>query len=109
VSDARLAGMECHCPHCDRMVEAVPPLPRWRFLLIAYWVALLALVPLFGGIVGLSLVLAPAMLAMGLAIGTLSRMSTTYRCPVCKAEVHTPDHIKHTYHWHAPHLREHAW
>lgn len=91
------------------MVDPVPPLPRWKILMVIYWVALLALAPLFGGIVGLSLVLAPILLAMGLAIGTLARMASTWTCPNCKAALHTPEHIRRSLHLHSPHLREEAW
>jgi hypothetical protein len=77
--------------------------------MVAYWVALLALAPVFGGIVGLSLVLVPVLLSMSLSIGTLSRLAGTWSCPDCGTEVHTPEHIRHTFHARAPHIREQAW
>lgn len=91
------------------MVEPVPPPRKWRRILVAYCLVLLVLAPLFGGIVGLSLVLVPILLSMSLAIGTLARLASTWSCPDCTRELHTPEHVRHTYHLRAPHLRDQAW
>jgi hypothetical protein len=100
--------METRCNRCDKTIAPVAPAKRWTYLMVAYWGALFVLAPLFGGIVGLSLVLAPAFLAMGLAAGTLAQLASTWTCPECKHEVHAPEPVA-TPRRHVWDLRHLAW
>jgi hypothetical protein len=79
-----------HCNRCNTTAEPVAPPFRWKVLLILDWIAMLALTPLFGGLLGLNIVLVPLLVAMGGSIGTLTRLATTWTCVSCGAEVHTP-------------------
>lgn len=94
-----------HCAHCARDVVPEPPATRWKVLLGAYWLGFLALVPLFGGIVGLSIVLVPALLAMALGLGAAARMATSWTCPDCHRELHRPDDLHDAYRVHRERMK----
>ena len=82
--------MEVDCHHCNSTVEPVPPSRKWKFGIILASLSLLVLAPLFGGIVGLSLVLVPILLAIGMMVGPIARMATEWTCPNCGGEIHHP-------------------
>jgi hypothetical protein len=54
---------------------------------VALWIGMLAFGPLFGGIAGLSLVLGPLWVGMGMAIGVSARLASTWSCPKCAGEL----------------------
>ena len=66
--------MDCQCNRCHATVQGVPPSKRARRLIVLFGIALFVLAPLAGGIVGLSLIAVPGIIAMGLAIGPLAQL-----------------------------------
>jgi len=79
-----------HCNRCNTTADPVPPAFHWKALLVVYWISMVALTPLYCGLLGLNLIGVPLLFAMGGSIGTLSRLSTTWTCAKCGADVHTP-------------------
>jgi predicted RNA-binding Zn-ribbon protein involved in translation (DUF1610 family) len=80
--------MVCRCQQCHKSVEPMPPPRKWKVATALYWFGLLLVSPLYGGILGLSIVLLPAFCTMTWAIGAASRLATTWTCPSCGAEMH---------------------
>jgi hypothetical protein len=102
--------MEVVCHHCNSTVEPVPPSKKWKVAVVLAGVSLLVLAPLFGGIVGLSLVLVPILLAIGMMVGPIARMATEWKCPECDGEIHPPEPVREAHatrarrrFWHRPH------
>jgi hypothetical protein len=83
--------MEVVCHHCNSTVEPIPPSKKWKVAIVLSSLALLVLAPIFGGIVGLSIVLVPILLAIGMMVGPIARMATTWKCPECDGEIHAPE------------------
>lgn len=81
--------MRCTC--CQSDVEPVPPRTIGKILLVVSYVAALAIATVFSCLLGLNLVLAPAAIVIGMAVGTAARMASAWTCPSCKEEMFVPE------------------
>jgi hypothetical protein len=63
----------------------------WKVAVVVFWVTSMVVAIGFGSIVGLSLLLAPAAIAVGMAIGTAARRLSSWTCPRCGAELLEPE------------------
>lgn len=80
--------MSCHA--CKRSVIPEPPHSTRKILTAALWVMLLSGAFVASLIIGLNLVLAPAAIFVGMAIGTSARLASAWTCPCCKNELMVP-------------------
>jgi hypothetical protein len=60
-------------------------------LCLAFWISTLAVAVGFSLLLGLNLVLAPAAIVIGMAVGTSARLLSSWTCPHCRAELIEPE------------------
>lgn len=78
------------CPHCHLRVTPEPPRSSWRVLNVGLWVSMLVLTPLFCGLTGPNILLAPMLLGMATSIGASARLADEWHCPICFNQVAAP-------------------
>jgi hypothetical protein len=80
--------MRCHC--CRVHVTPTPPKTMWKIALVGFWVGSMIVSTLFSLALGLNLLLAPAAIFIGCAIGTSARRLNSWTCPRCSTELVEP-------------------
>jgi hypothetical protein len=63
----------------------------WKVVNVAFWIGSMLVATAFSLALGLNLVLAPAAIAIGMAIGTSARRLSSWTCPRCGAELVEPE------------------
>lgn len=81
--------MKCHACKCD--VTPAKPRSTWKAITVAFWVACLVVSIPFSLVIGLNLLLAPAAICIGFAVGTASRRMGSWTCPRCNVELLEPE------------------
>jgi hypothetical protein len=81
--------MLCHSCRCH--VDPSPPKTAWKIATMAFWISASVVAILFSIPIGLNLVLAPAAIVVGMAIGTAARRMSSWTCPECHAELVEPE------------------
>ncbi len=81
--------MLCHSCRCH--VQPTPPKTAWKIATLAFWVFASVVALLFSIPIGLNIVLAPAAIVVGMAIGTAARRMSSWTCPECHAELVEPE------------------
>lgn len=79
------------CHSCHVHVQPIPPKTRWKVATVAFWIATLIVATCFSLLLGLNLVLAPAAIVIGMAVGTSARLLSSWTCPHCGAELIEPE------------------
>jgi hypothetical protein len=65
----------------------VPPRTAWKLVNLVFWVTSMAVAVVFSLIIGLNIVLAPAAIMIGMAIGSSARRVNSWTCELCGAEL----------------------
>ncbi len=78
------------CSSCKKNVTPTAPRTMWKVVTLVFWIAAMAFAGFFSIIIGLNLVLAPAAIVVGMAIGTSARRAASWTCPRCGAEMAEP-------------------
>jgi len=81
--------MFCHSCRCH--VTPAPPRSMWKVLSVGFWVGSMIIAVCFSLLLGLNLVLAPAAIFIGGAIGACARKLNDWTCPRCGAELVEPE------------------
>ena len=81
--------MYCHACRCH--VSPKAPRTIWKVLTVFFWVGALSIAMIFSLLLGLNLVLAPAAIFVGMAVGTAARRLSSWTCPRCDAEMVEPE------------------
>jgi hypothetical protein len=58
---------------------------------LGFWITSLIVAVVFSLLIGLNLILAPAAIFVGMAVGTSARRLSSWTCPRCKAELIEPE------------------
>jgi hypothetical protein len=80
--------MLCHC--CRVHVTPTRPRTMWKIALVGFWAGSMIISTLFSLALGLNLLLAPAAIFIGCAIGTSARRLNSWTCPRCSTELIEP-------------------
>lgn len=75
------------CPSCKAQVTPVPPRTSAKIALVGFWIAAMVISTLFSLALGLNIVLVPAAIAVGSAVGVAARRAGSWTCPRCKEEL----------------------
>jgi hypothetical protein len=81
--------MLCHSCRCH--VTPTPPRTIWKVVNVGFWIASLIVATGFSLLLGLNLILAPAAIVVGMAVGTSARRLSSWTCPHCGAELVEPE------------------
>ncbi len=84
------------CNSCRCHVTPAPPRSIWKVLSVGFWVGSMIIAVIFSLLLGLNLVLAPAAIVIGGAIGACARKLNDWTCPRCGAELAEPEAITDT-------------
>jgi hypothetical protein len=78
------------CSACKSDVTPVPPRTMAKLGLVGFYIAALVVSTIFSLLLGLNILLAPAAIVVGMAVGVAARRANEWSCPQCKEEMRAP-------------------
>ncbi len=78
------------CKACKEQVSPRAPRTAWKIATLLFWLAALATSLVFSLLLGLNVLLVPAWLGIGMAVGVAARRAAAWSCPACSAELTPP-------------------